>query len=550
MTTGTTPRLGILGETLVRQGVLTPGRLEMALSEQATRGGRLGAVLVDAGFCTEQQICQALAAQFHLAFVSIDSKDVDLETAHRIGVERLRARNMIPLKPSARRIRIATNDPLDVEAVDGVQALLHVPVETVVALKAEIAREIERVARLEPRPDADAPAKLAGPASETDVNPLLDEVFQDAVHSRATDIHFEPDERVFRVRYRVDGVLRQGRTWPKETAALFIARVKVLADLDICEHRLPQDGRSQFTTPTGKVDMRISILPTVHGEGCVIRLLDTARGVEPPSSLEMAPRVLDPLLAMAQRPHGLILVTGPTGSGKTTTLYSLLSTIDAMEKKVITVEDPVEYTIPMVRQCQVKSSIGFTFASALRAILRHDPEVVLIGEIRDKETAEIATRAALTGHLVMSTLHTNSAAGAVPRLIDMGIEPFLVSSTLLGIVGQRLTRRLCKECSVPTETKVKKRIEFSAELQARADQRRDPVGCSNCARSGFKGRIGLHELFVIDDPMRKAILNRPTENELLELALSGDFRPMSFDGREKVLDGKTTQAEVDRVTMA
>jgi type IV pilus assembly protein PilB len=532
--------VGYLGDILVRHGVLSAERLEAALSEQKGRGGRLGAVLVDAGFCTEEEIAKALAAQFRIPFVAFSPRDADLDAARRIGLDFLRRHALVPLKPRDRLFRLAVADPLDVEPVDRAQALLAVPVETVVALRRDVMTALDFAAR------ADVDAGGGADAPE-DATASLDEIILRGVRSRASDVHLEPEEKAFRVRYRIDGVLRQGGSFPKAAGPALIARVKVLASLDLCERRLPQDGRVRFQAPSGQVDLRVSVLPTIYGEGCVLRVLDKTRSVVDPGRLAIAPRILEPLLTLVQRPHGLVLATGPTGSGKTTTLYSLLSTVDAMERKVVTVEDPVEYEFPMVRQVQVQPDIGLTFAAALRAILRHDPEVVLIGEIRDRETAEIATRAALTGHLVLSTLHTNSSVGAIPRLIDMGVDPFLVSATLIGVLGQRLTRRLCGDCAAPDPLTADERALLPAELRTAADRRRAPKGCDLCGKSGFAGRVGLHELLVPDARIRRLISERANEDDLLRAAVDAGFRSMTHDGAEKVLDGTTTRVEVEKV---
>jgi type II secretory ATPase GspE/PulE/Tfp pilus assembly ATPase PilB-like protein len=539
--------LGFLGEILVRHGVLSADRLEAALQEQKGRGGRLGAVLVDAGFCSEEQIATALASQFRLPFERFHPRDADLPTARRLGLDFLKRHGVVPLAPAGKAPRLAVADPLEVEPIDRALALLGAPVPTVVGLRGEVMAALDHAMRL----DAVGETRAAAPAEaaqEEDVSPLLNELLLKGIRARATDVHLEPEEKAFRVRYRIDGVLRQGGSFPKEKGPLIVSRMKILAQLDVCEHRLPQDGRARFDAPSGAVDLRVSVLPTIHGEGCVLRVLDKARAVVPPAKLGLAPRVLDPLLSLAQRPHGLVLVTGPTGSGKTTTLYSLLSTVDAMERKVITVEDPVEYQFPMVRQVQVQADVGLTFAAALRSILRHDPEVVLIGEIRDRETAEIATRAALTGHLVLSTLHTNTAPGAVPRLLDMGVDPFLVTATLVGVVGQRLTRRLCGECAVAAPLTAEERAALPAELRDAEDRRRAPRGCEVCGGAGFLGRVGLHELLLPNDEFRALTMRRAAEGELTAAATAAGYRPMTFDGVEKTLRGDTTVDEVLRVT--
>jgi type II secretory ATPase GspE/PulE/Tfp pilus assembly ATPase PilB-like protein len=547
--------LGFLGEILVRHGVVSAERLSAALEEQRGRGGRLGAVLVEAGFCTEEQIARALASQFRVAFEAPSPETADGPAAEKIGHEFLRRHGIVPFRGADGKIALATADPLDVEPLDRALALLGSNARTVVSLRRDVAAALDHLGRAGVESGGDsgggaAPAAVARiDDRKIDAAAIVEELIQKGVRGRATDIHFEPEETAFRVRYRVDGILRQGGSFPKEYGPLVVSRLKILSELDVCEHRLPQDGRARFESTSGVVDLRVSILPTIYGEGCVLRVLDKARGVVAPSKLGVAERILDPLVKLMDRSHGLVLVTGPTGSGKTTTLYSLLSTVDAMARKVITVEDPVEYRFPLVRQVQVLSDIGLTFASALRSILRHDPEVVLIGEIRDRETAEIATRAALTGHLVLSTLHTNSAVGAVPRLLDMGVDPFLVTATVAGIVGQRLTRRLCAACSVPDPVPEHEKSQVPRPLREVADGRRKPVGCVQCNKTGFSGRLGLHELVLPDDMFKTLTMRRESEATLTVAAASGGYLPMSFDGWEKVLQGLTTHDEVKRVTM-
>ncbi len=391
-------------------------------------------------------------------------------------------------------------------------------------------------------------SKLVELASQAPVVRLVDVILLEAVTRRASDVHIEAFERVVHIRYRIDGRCYQVAQPPKSLAFAIASRIKVLANLDVAESRLPQDGRILLTVNNRQIDLRVSTLPTMHGESIVLRVLDKGALDKTLAGLGMAPQMQETIERLIQRPHGLLLVTGPTGAGKTTTLYACLSKLNTPELKVITTEDPVEYDIQGLVQVAVNPKIELTFAICLRAILRHDPDVIMVGEIRDQETAQIAIQSSLTGHLVFSTLHTNDAPGAVTRLLDMGLEPFLVTSTVTGVLAQRLLRALCPQCRVPYEATP----EDLAALHLRPDQLTQPLmkpgGCEACQGIGFKGRTGLYELFVMTDAVRPLIIERASVNELSAAARADGMRPLRDDGIAKVLAGVTTVEEMIRET--
>ena len=542
-----------LGEMLVDAGFITEKQLEIAISEQKRRGDRLGVILVESGFCTEQDVSSCIAGQLRLDLVRVQQRDIDLKLARRLDLEDMRAYHCVPVQGNAGRVRLAMADPYDVAAVNYVDSKLQMPVELVVATASDINDALDVLT------DGIATVDeiLAG-ADDGDVESLTDRVsveklvvniIREAVKQGATDVHFEPDISVLRIRYRVDGIMIPGPMINSELSSPVVTRIKVISNLDISEHRLPQDGRTRLVIDETPYDLRVSVLPTVVGENVVLRILDSRTAFLDPRELGLAERNYDPVLDLTRVPHGIVLVTGPTGSGKSTTLYSLLRTVNALEKKVITVEDPVEYQVPFVRQVQVHGEIGLTFGAALRSILRQDPDVVLVGEVRDIETAEISIRAALTGHLVFSTLHTNTAIGAIPRFLDMGIDPFLLKSSLRGVMAQRLIRCICRECKTeyePTDEEIQR---FDVSFRESIDVLYRGEGCSRCGGSGYSGRTGIHELFLMSERIRKLDISRMAEGDIRVEAEKEGFRSLYFDGQEKVVSGVTTISEVARVRM-
>lgn len=547
-------RFAFLGELLVEQGVIDRDQLDVAIQEQKRRKVVLGKILIDSGFCTEVDIAQSLADQLGLEFFKIDDTDVDHAAGELLGDSFLRQKLVVPLITGTDTVRLAVADPFDVKTSTVVETQLGRPIEVVVATQSAILSAIDSL--MDDTCHIDEMLKgIDGAETNADnildkISPeeLIDKIAREAGRKGATDIHFEPEAHVMRVRYRVDGVLTDGPMINSELAPAVIARIKVMSDLDLSEHRLPQDGRARIVLDGSPMDWRVSILPSVLGENVVIRVLDGKTAMLDPRDLGLSGQNYDWLMDLCKRPHGIILVTGPTGSGKSTTLYSLLRTIDGLRKKIITVEDPVEYRIPLVRQVQTHNEIGLTFATALRAILRQDPDVVLIGEIRDQETAEIAVRAALTGHLVFSTLHTNSAVGAIPRLIDMGVDPFLLKSSLVGVLAQRLIRQVCRHCSTvyqPTQDELRA---FGNRKLPQDLALRRANGCKRCRQTGYDGRSGIHELLVVNDELRNCSFVEDGPDVLTSVAKKNGFLELRLDGLEKVLAGVTTLEEVARLT--
>ena len=389
--------------------------------------------------------------------------------------------------------------------------------------------------------------KLESLVEEAPVIKLVNMLFLEAARQGASDIHIEPEETFLRVRYRVDGILHEVSTIPRKLQPAVISRIKILSSMDIAERRIPQDGRIQVRIGPKQIDMRVSTVPTVYGENVVIRLLDTSQMTVRLSDLGLAPENIEIYGKLIRFPYGIILITGPTGSGKTTTLYASLNQINDVGKNIITIEDPVEYRLPMIRQIQVNNKVELTFASGLRSILRQDPDVVMVGEMRDEETARIAIQAALTGHLVFSTVHTNDAASAVTRLIDMGIEPFLITSSVIGLVAQRLIRRLCKECKTPYKAS-KAELETLGIKDANAEiTLYNPVGCEHCRKMGFKGRIAIHEVLVPDNEVRRLTIQRASSDEIKRYAIAQGMKNLVHDGLEKAKAGLTSLEEVLRI---
>jgi len=554
-----------LGEILVRQGACTAAHVEAALAERQA-GERIGQALIRLGHATEDAVLAALGRQAAMPVVDLAAVPIDAELIRSIPMKAVIEGRCLPLKRENGCLTVAIADPLDLRAVDEMSLLVGGRVEPVLAK----AREIEKLLKRHFGVGADTVERMIADgqgdlqfihdeetASKDDLElaedasliKFVNQLLLEAIQERASDIHVEPLEKDLRIRLRVDGVLHRVSTPPqiKRFQAAIISRLKIMANLNIAEKRLPQDGRIKLRSGGREVDIRVSVIPNVHGEGVVLRLLDRATMFLPLQDLGMPPEVHDRFERLVGEPHGILLVTGPTGSGKSTTLYAALQKINAVEDKIITVEDPVEYQLDGVKQIQVNAKIGLTFSNALRSILRHDPDIIMIGEIRDLETAEIAVQAALTGHLVLSTLHTNDAASAVTRLIDMGIEPFLVASSVEGLMAQRLLRTICRKCKEPyrpSNLKVLERV-----MPAGIDTLYHGAGCEECRGTGYRGRTGLFELFTMDDALREMILNRAPASAIKRYAIEKQgMRTLRMDAWERVREGKTTPDEVLRMT--
>ncbi|MDB4959269.1 MAG: ral secretory pathway protein [Myxococcales bacterium] len=581
------PHAPLLGEILVARCGVAPDSIERALSKQREEGGLIGEVLVRLKLCDDDQLALALALQFDMPYLRDlpRSEDIPVELIDKLPINFARQRLVLPLgRGSNRRVMVAIADPHAVDVIDAVSVLLSEPVEPVVASGHKITDHINKTysrlrgagAELEEsgKKDNEEDSEYAQSEELVDMLDANDEapiirwvnglMFQ-AVKERASDIHVEPGEREMIVRYRVDGVLREVKRAPKKFQPSITARVKIMAGLNIAEKRLPQDGRIRRKMAGKDVDMRVATAPTAGGERITIRLLDRSSVLLGLADIGFASDQLDVIRGIIKRPHGILLVTGPTGSGKTTTLYACLSEINAPDINILTVEDPVEYQLEGISQTQVNSKIDLTFATGLRSFLRHDPDVIMVGEIRDRETAEVAITASLTGHLVFSTVHTNDAAGGITRLIDMGIEPFLVASSLVGLLAQRLVRRPCFECAravrpseeVLRELGLDPKLFYAGAYQFPAVKGShppppgtvfEPVGCSACGELGYRGRTGIYELLMLSDKVRRLCLDKADAGSIRDAAMAEGMVTLRFDGARKVVLGMTTPEEVMLMT--
>lgn len=558
-----------LGEILLRTARLMPERLEEALAQQREKGGRIGEMLVRLKYATTQDVARALAVQAGLPYLQdlSDKQGSATKLVSLVPINFAKKYEVVPLAEDADGVLVAVSDPYQVAALDDVAALLGKPVHPAVAAPEKI---LDAINTLYERKDT---ADLVDGLNESDLDSVAHElegeevedlldvtdeapiiklinslIFQ-AVKDRASDIHIEPGEKDIAVRFRVDGVLRNILRPPKRFQNSIISRVKIMAGLNIAEKRLPQDGRIRTKIAGKDIDIRVSTLPTSFGERVVMRLLDRSNVLLNLADIGISPRNLELVQKIIHLSHGIFLVTGPTGSGKTTTLYGALSAINSEDINIITVEDPVEYQLKGISQIQVNPKINLTFASALRSILRQDPDVVLIGEMRDLETAEIAIQASLTGHLVFSTLHTNDSAGAITRLTDMGVEPFLVASSLVAVMAQRLVRTICPHCKVAYEPTKEELAEVGLTIADLSDGKvYRGEGCSECLQTGYRGRTGIYELMLVSDKIRQLVLKNVDSNTIKKQAIAEGMTTLRDDGAAKIAAGKTTIEEVLRVT--
>ncbi len=560
MATAQPPRL--LGEILVAERLTTADVVAQGLARARTTGERLGEALVALGAVTTEDVLRALARQQNLQFLSRDELPSALPVVKNLSAKYLRQYAVCPVSVENGLLTVATADPLNPLVVDDLQQSTGLAVKLVVSAPDAIGEAIDRTydgAATPLQRIVEGMEDEGGAAGDEDVNHLRDMAFEapvvrlvnllieNAIGAEASDIHIEPFEDTLRVRYRLDGILFEQEAPPRRLQAAVTSRIKLMAEMNIAERRLPQDGRIRVTLHGRRVDIRVSTMPTVHGESIVMRLLDRASVFLPLEKLGFAPDTLARFDALIKRPHGILLVTGPTGSGKTTTLYGALDKINSTDLKIITVEDPVEYQLKGVNQIPVKPKIGLTFATGLRHIVRQDPDVILIGEIRDLETAEIAIQAALTGHLVFSTLHTNDAPGAITRLQDMGVEPYLVASVLEGVLAQRLLRRVCQACRTPDAPNAADLEALGIEGAAGAELWRGR-GCDECRGTGYRGRTGIYELFPITEDARSLILRRAPSRDIRREAVEHGMVTLRLDGWRKACAGVTTVEEILRVT--
>ncbi len=552
-----------LGEILLDEGLVTQEQLLSALDEQVMRGTSLGRVLVETGMLTESQLVSALAQQVGLQFVDLDEFTIDRKAVVTVPGSLCRQYVVLPIGFQDDAILLAMADPGNVLALDDVRQITRMKVIPVVATHDDLSRALDRMIRADGEMDDLATAlgeqQLEG---DIDLSAMGDSIEDDApivryvnlivtqaITDRASDIHIEPTEHDLRVRYRIDGVLHEMQRSPKNTQAAVTSRVKILSDIDIAEKRKPQDGRMSVTHNGRKIDLRVACLPTVWGEKIVMRILDNSTASLDLRDLSFGEDNYEIYKESYTKPYGMILVTGPTGSGKSTTLYATLNAVSKPEINVITVEDPVEYRLPGINQVQVNPKAGLTFSGALRSILRSDPDVVLLGEIRDHETAQIAIEAALTGHLVLSTLHTNDAPSAVTRLTEMGIEPFLVGSALDCIVAQRLARKLCDKCKepyIPTPEELKAaRFPWVEGEEPPVLYR--PAGCTACSKTGYRGRLALHEVMRVSEEIERMAVAHSSAAEIAKVAIEQGMRTLRDDGWIKVIEGRTAIEEILRV---
>src|SRR6204780_2019164 len=541
-----------LGEILIERKLITEEDLERALELQKERGDKIGKTLVDMGFIAMRDVLAALSEQLGVPLVSIDAPPYVSAETEALSPRFLRQFRCLPLSREDHTITLAMADPNDVEAIADVRRCTGLKVSTVLAPEQEIVDAIDRYyGESAARAEADFEFQagemsedlehLRDMASEAPVIRLVNAIVASAVEKRASDIHLEPFEKDFRIRYRVDGVLYNQDPPPRELKAAMISRVKLMAKLNIAERRLPQDGRIKIKTLGREVDLRVSTLPTLYGESVVMRLLDRSAGdFYDLGRLGFDDHMLRRMEHYTSLPHGIFLVTGPTGSGKSTTLYSALKRINQTDKKIITIEDPVEYQMDGINQIHVNTQIGLTFAQGLRHIVRQDPDVIMVGEIRDRETADIAIRSALTGHFVFSTLHTNDAPSAISRLTDMGVENYLITSSLVAVLAQRLVRVICKACKEPAGTALSPEGDIVPVFRG--------AGCPACNGRGYTSRMGIFEMMDLTDDIRKMIMNNADASALTQAARRNGMRNLREDGWMKIREGVTGVDEVMRVT--
>ncbi len=557
-----------LGDVLVEQGWITPEGLEGGLAAQAENGERLGQILVQQKKITERELLDALALQLQLEVMeSIDDKELRFDLVEQLPIQYLKKHLIFPFQSEDGSLRMAVNDPLDLEVLDDLRILYGMDeIKPVLVPAKEIISAINRTygqandtaeqiiqdldqggdshhlfAELEEGED------LLDETSEAPIIKLVNHIFAQAVRNQASDIHIEPYQQHLQVRFRLDGVLHNVLSPPRRLHAAIVSRIKVMARLDIAEKRLPQDGRMEVKIGDRLVDVRVSCLPTAFGERVVLRLLEKSGKLLSLEEIGLSPAALAEMKRLLQLSHGIILVTGPTGSGKTTSLYAALSYINSPDKNILTIEDPIEYQLDGIGQMQVNPKINLTFANGLRSMVRQDPDVILVGEIRDRETAEIAIHAALTGHLVFSTLHTNDAASAVTRLTDMGIEPFLVSSAVQAIIAQRLVRVLCPHCKEAYEPDEAQWAEVGLRKEASGPIFRTN-GCEKCLETGYRGRTGIYEFLRMSEEIKGLVLRTSDSNQISKAARAEGMVNLRQDGILKVTEGKTTISEVLRVT--
>ncbi|MEF3192083.1 MAG: Flp pilus assembly complex ATPase component TadA [Campylobacterales bacterium] len=544
-----------LGDLLRQRGALSEEQLTAALAYAKEHGVQLGQAVILMGLATEEVILGALADQFHLNFIDLETYDIDYRLTEKVPIPLLRRYNAIPISEDDEFIYLVTNDPLNLEAQDAIQRLFpRKPIRLLLAKNEQVQRMIGKLALSENIKGLIAEIRreltttqMTDTGESSSILRLIQVIIETAISSRSSDIHIEPTQKSCLVRCRIDGMLNETFAFDVDIYPPLSSRLKLLSSLDIAERRKPQDGRFSMTVAGREYDFRISTLPTVDGESIVMRVLDKSKVLIKLEDAGMGPASYERFTKALKAPYGIILVTGPTGSGKTTTLYGALNAVKSVEKKIITVEDPVEYRMNMIQQVQVNEKAGLTFAGALRSILRQDPDTIMIGEIRDEETLRIAIQAALTGHLVLSTLHTNDAISAITRILDIGIEAYLVSGALVAIEAQRLVRKVCPHCAEEAHLPITVFEEYG-HLFGPNPIFKKGVGCTKCAHSGYLGREMVSEVLTVSDKIAHLIARNAIKEEILRQALDEGFESMLVDGMRKVSQGITTVEEVLRVT--
>ena len=524
---------------------------------QEETGERLDAVLTRLGLIAEQTLANTIAAEAGLAVATQEDFPQEPVALDEVSTRFLREAKAVPLEATETGLRVALVDPLDPYPIEALSYATERKILPVVARASDLEAALDRLYGSEHQADGDDPnaadeadvERLKDLASDAPVVRLVNGLITRASESRASDIHIEPTDDSVKVRFRVDGALKEIESLPAHLKSALVSRIKVMSSLDIAERRLPQDGRLRIAVRGHEIDLRVATSPTIHGETVVLRILDRSKLSLDFKALGFDDEVLEPYLNAIRQPHGIVLVTGPTGSGKTTTLYASLATLNSPDRKILTIEDPIEYRLGGINQTQVKPQIGLTFAAALRSFLRQDPDVMMVGEIRDLETAEVAVQSALTGHTILSTLHTNDASSTVTRLLDMGVEPFLITSTLNAVLAQRLVRRLCPHCREEYEPSEAALHALMPELTSRSITRLyRPRGCEACDRTGFRGRLAATELLVMNDEIARLVLARAEAREIQRVAVGKSMRTMFADGLAKAQAGLTTIEEVLRAT--
>jgi len=557
-----------LGEQLMAGGMLTEVQLDLARREQHRTGGRLDQIVVQLGFVSPEVLADFLARRAGTRAVNLNRVSIDQTVLSLIPQDIARRCVGMPVSRVNGTLTVALADPFDVNAVDTFQQVTGLAIEVVTAPERDIlnclelyysagdtiGESIDKILAEKDRQAAqsldEVLSRMANKDEDAPVIRVVRQIITRAVNNRASDVHFEPEERMMRVRTRIDGVLYQDVLIPKAMQSAVTTRMKILADLDLAETRVPQDGRATILVGGRQVNLRVSSLPTSYGENIVARILDPSGQILSLPSLGFSPDIEMQFRDVVNKPYGVVLVTGPTGSGKTTTLYAMLQEVSTMDVSTFTLEDPIEYRMSLVRQTQINEEAGLSFSSGLRALLRQDPDIILVGETRDTETAQLMVRAALTGHLVFSTLHTNDAPGSIPRLIDMGVDAFLLPASLLAVLGQRLVRTICPNCreEVKNPERVFEELRVSPPVGPGPLQLWRGAGCSACNRSGYKGRVGIYELMLLDEDFHDPILRRSGAPDFMRMAREKGMRTMFDDGLLKVVQGMTTVEELLRVT--